>query len=481
VKTQVFKWSGNIPGYGAATPEGDVAVLIDGTYIATSRGRVALPSNDAVGFIDVHDGGKAGLLITGSGQRTDQAWLRTYGHWTAIAPVAYGMAPCRFNPALNEVWVATNGSQAKCVSLASLNARIVPADTGSQGFAYAKADGTMVNAWTVYINTKIGLCVYTDFGHVAIGQSLKGDSIVVRFADDGILRLLATGRLRNTVAKWDGGSKFGIVYVNYAGHETTAVWATEAELRALKPVVATPTAPPQPPAPPVPPKPPTEPKPLTGITDAQFATLERVRAQYPPTGLSPGEIGAILNEVAWVHRAEGVGMQAKPSGTAATQPRTGTSVWNGMRFVVDGKHIGQDVLIGAAIGTATPGRGEPGLADPASFVHPVEPIFTEVPPVIVVPPPAVPPAVPPVPPVVVPPTPPPTVPDLVAKVDAILAGVVVLATTLKEVAARLDAIKAEADADAADLGLTHAVVVGIDAQLKRGFKSRYLGDITPKE
>jgi len=108
---------------------------------------------------------------------------------------------------------------------------------------------------------------------------------------------------------------------------------------------------------------------MPGITDAQFDTLVRVRNKYGDT-LDEKQIGALLNEVAWIHRAEGVGMQSKNSGTIAIQPTTGLTIWRGMRFAGD---IGQDVLGGASIGKCIPTRGTVGPADPKTFVAPVEP------------------------------------------------------------------------------------------------------------
>lgn len=115
--------------------------------------------------------------------------------------------------------------------------------------------------------------------------------------------------------------------------------------------------------------PPPEPKPMSGITDAQFATLVSVRAKYGET-LDEKQIGALLNEVAWIHRSEGVGMQSKNAGTIAVQPKTGLTIWRGMRFA---GHIGQDVLGQASIGKCIPTRGTAGPADPNTFVAPVEP------------------------------------------------------------------------------------------------------------
>jgi hypothetical protein len=177
------------------------------------------------------------------------------------------------------------------------------------------------------------------------------------------------GRLRVAFATNLGESAGSVVVID------VDLSAPRTDLRVTAPAPPVPDAPPQP----------TAPQPA-GLTDAQFTTLERVRAKYG-AHVTPQEIGAILNEVAWIHRGEGLGLQAKAGGTVAFQPRTNRMIWNGIRI----GNVGQDVLGGASIGLATPTRGEAGPADPASFVAPVEPIGT-VPPVdppgpIVVPPP----------------------------------------------------------------------------------------------
>lgn len=115
---------------------------------------------------------------------------------------------------------------------------------------------------------------------------------------------------------------------------------------------------------------------MSGITDAQFATLVSVRNKYGET-LDEKQIGALLNEVAWIHRSEGVGMQSKNGGTIAVQPKTGLTIWRGMRFV---GNIGQDVLGSASVGKCIPTRGNVGPADPNTFVAPVEPEGAVIPP-----------------------------------------------------------------------------------------------------
>jgi hypothetical protein len=127
-----------------------------------------------------------------------------------------------------------------------------------------------------------------------------------------------------------------------------------------------------------------------GLTDAQFATLKAERAKYAAAILTPEEIGIVLNATAWKHRNDAgarLGMQAKPSGTASVQPKTGTRIWNGLRIVAaDGSHWGEDVCGGCSVGQFNPVRATPGPADKNTFVAPVETGVTPPPPPPVDPP-----------------------------------------------------------------------------------------------
>jgi hypothetical protein len=113
---------------------------------------------------------------------------------------------------------------------------------------------------------------------------------------------------------------------------------------------------------------------MDGITDAQFSTLLELRRHYPET-MSPEQTGDMLNRWTWTHRADGLGMQSKPSGTHAILPN-GTPVWNGVRGRnAAGQFFGQDVLGAASIGLNTPVRGEAveiRETDPP-FVAPIDP------------------------------------------------------------------------------------------------------------
>jgi hypothetical protein len=51
--------------------------------------------------------------------------------------------------------------------------------------------------------------------------------------------------------------------------------------------------------------------------------VARARAKYP-TPMSAAQQAAVVNEVAWLHRAEGWAVLGKPGGNNCPQPRTGT-------------------------------------------------------------------------------------------------------------------------------------------------------------
>jgi hypothetical protein len=94
------------------------------------------------------------------------------------------------------------------------------------------------------------------------------------------------------------------------------------------------------------------------------ATLARVRAKYPPT-INGVTGAAILNEVAFIHRAEGYALLGKPGGNNCPQPKTGTRISCDFLIVNrGGSWFGQDVLVSA------PGENEQSAANPAADVNP---------------------------------------------------------------------------------------------------------------
>ena len=152
------------------------------------------------------------------------------------------------------------------------------------------------------------------------------------------------------------------------------------------------------PVPEPPPQPEPPPMPRQGITAAQFETLVRLRSQLHPTlaeidaedgriGLSAVTAGLYINACAWHHRddpAGQLGMQEKSGGTGSisTVIRNGqhVRVWNGIRIIRNGEHIGQDVFVAASIGRFEPALGVADVADPQTFVAPVNPTVLPEPP-----------------------------------------------------------------------------------------------------
>lgn len=79
-------------------------------------------------------------------------------------------------------------------------------------------------------------------------------------------------------------------------------------------------------------------------------TLQTIRPLYP-TPMSNAQLGEMLNQVAWLHRAEGYGLLYKPAGANCPQPQTGIKVSRDILMLPDGRIY--DCLIDAE-GDATP-------------------------------------------------------------------------------------------------------------------------------
>lgn len=91
-------------------------------------------------------------------------------------------------------------------------------------------------------------------------------------------------------------------------------------------------------------------------------TLVRVRAKYPAL-VTAEQAAAILNETAWVHRADGWAILGKPGGTNCPQPTTAIPIsCDFLIHRINGIWWGWDALIGT---------GKPGQPGPASPNTPI--------------------------------------------------------------------------------------------------------------
>lgn len=107
-------------------------------------------------------------------------------------------------------------------------------------------------------------------------------------------------------------------------------------------------------------------------------TLQEVRGRYAAS-ITADECVAVLNEVAWIHRASGFGLLHKPGGNHGLQPRTGTPCsvdW----LVHAPSGLGGDVLVdcpnvidGPERAPAAASWAEGKAFDVSRFIAPVEP------------------------------------------------------------------------------------------------------------
>ena len=388
-------WYCDVAGVG-----GDYVALVRDSHLQTSRGTVPLPGENVL-YVRAAVDGFGILKLCGVGHQSDQAW--EYPAWQPRG-LAHGVSACIFDH--------------------TGTLRIATRAQGSQGYRYINDQGQPVTGDDTY-NSQTALAQsygltelweWTKQGDLYAGQNSKDECILVcpagttysphlpmaeqlaraasmerRVLEPGACRFIRFVRVGSVcaVALWKPQENCAVLF-----------WFTVDEIATL-PLESTP-----PPDPDNPPTNPTDPEPSMQLPDAIFATLKAVRPKYP-TPL--GQLGAaLLNEVAWIHRAEGWGIEAKTGGNVCPQPTTGrTCGCDILRTATQGWDVLQDTE-----GDAIPVQSESGPADPARFVAPVAP-----------------------PDIIDPPDPPPS--DLTARVTALEAQVAVQGMRLQDQAAAL--------------------------------------------
>lgn len=329
----------SFPGgfYCDGLPSGEHAVLFPGSHLQTHRGRIDLPGEDVL-YLRITNIG--GFKIAGQGHQSGLAWLwdSADGQWRSFG-LTHGQSPVIFDAQGNLQVFRYSGP-----------------NTSSQGYRYVAEDGRIVTGDETYADPSRQIWEYTTLAGVTIGQGGQGGCEVLlperRRLEPGDTRFIR-------VSEKDGLFSIAIVKPG----EAVLLWATRAELAQL-PLVDSPAPPID--VPPVPQEPPS-------MADV-LETLKAERAKYPTDRpLTPAELGALLNAVAWAHKDEGVGLEKKTGGFNVPQPKTGIPVASDiLRFP---GNVGRDVL-GDADGAAVPVWGDPGPADPATFVAPVDPAVT---------------------------------------------------------------------------------------------------------
>lgn len=229
--------------YGVVLPGGQYAVLrwpgnAAPEAIQTHAGDVDLPHTEAaVEGVLYLDGRMVGGIFEfgGQGKESGEAWVFRSTEWRPFG-TTYGVWPVLFTDDAVLVWNthderSRNGRDYRRVPDVGAASEVPSGIETGQGFRFVKPDGTIVFGDHSLQDPARGLCEFTDYGDVAIGQGVEG-GMVVRFADDGVLRVLASGRcLMPKVHR--AGDTFGIAFHQPDTVEMVLRVMTSDELRAL--------------------------------------------------------------------------------------------------------------------------------------------------------------------------------------------------------------------------------------------------------
>lgn len=296
----LVRWSGGIPGFGDARPDGRYVVAQPGVCVVTDTGSVPQPDGQPARYLTLPPTGPR-FACTWSNGGPDRA-----KEWNGTQWWDRGLS-CGTNAVIYGLDGAIYISRCE-------------APQGPLGWRYVDSIGRLVTCESTYANAALGLYEWTAWSDVRIGQG--ADGAVVWFPDLGLRRLSfqalrATGNLRNIRARRDGDA-FAITVVDYDQHLTTVTWATLAELRAMPAVVAATPAPAPTPVPtptptPVPTPAPT-PRPTMVPTDTEMVDFTaRLEALYRDTLGRSTELTHVdaLGRSLWpyryaVHRQQGL-------------------------------------------------------------------------------------------------------------------------------------------------------------------------------
>lgn len=328
--------------------------LPNGTWVAGSLTQIQRGSFEADGPILPWPGHATlfpriwgDLRIIGQAQREPSdpqrgAWLYDGGQWQHLSTEAPGVSPCIFD--------------------LSGNVHIATAAQGSQGFRYCDLNGTLVtgddtlNAQRAK-GVELGLSDFWEFTHLAGVTIGQGQAACIAQVGHGPHRVLEPGACYDIRFQREGDD-CSVAMIKREENKAVFLWFKAQELDGL-PLETGPIEPPI--------DPPVDPETPVQLPDNVYATLKALRPKYPtPLG---DQGAALLNEVAWTHRAEGYGLESKSGGNTCPQPTTGKTCGCD---ILRTQTLGWDCL-GDAEGAGTPVQADSGPADPARFVAPIDP------------------------------------------------------------------------------------------------------------
>lgn len=256
MKTIILSWSGPIPGYADALPDGSYIGLIpDQLKLSSSLGTIPLPGI-MVRTPRLSRNGSKICAVGDDGFPWEYAF--STGQWRKDPRPVVGEYGCIYDA--GGVLTVNPGPWAVGYRYISESGQIVQCKE-SPGHAGSYADPSR------------GLYEYTEFHDCAIGQGGAG-GVLVWFPDGA--RVLTgggvpgLGHAAQYITVNREGDDFALTVVSLPQHLTFVIWCSLAELRAMPPyAVVTQPPPPLPPPPPPPPETPTMPVAPNRLTDLQ--------------------------------------------------------------------------------------------------------------------------------------------------------------------------------------------------------------------
>jgi len=234
--------------YPDTLPDGRTARVQWGVGVIDPDGATIPFPPGATAFDCLRIGPTGSIAGTANVNRTDFAWV-----WGGYGWLNFGAAPGRNAVAWGpdgSLYVIRSRDRAE-VFQPNGSIKTVYGEFGPLGLRFIAWDGRIVTTAETYADVSRGLYEYTDWGDCAIGQGGKPDQgVVVRFADDGILRRFHLGADRDV--RWErDGNQIAVSWTAQTTDEACVWMGTMEELRMLEPV-STPEPEPEPEPPPPP-------------------------------------------------------------------------------------------------------------------------------------------------------------------------------------------------------------------------------------
>jgi hypothetical protein len=204
--------------YGFLLPDRTFGVVIEGSHIQTSRGRVEFPGEDLLRL----DGTiwRDVLWLAGEGHGTGHAWLWNGSSWHDFGPT-HGVETCAFGTGI--LCFAISGDTYRTINLDTGEVTDGHGAFGSQGIRYVNEQNVPVPGDATLFDGTVH--EFTDRGDVRVGQGHEGGTLA-----NG--RLVEDGECFFPKFKRDG-DRLGIYLVQFAKGRGVGHLLSRAEVESL--------------------------------------------------------------------------------------------------------------------------------------------------------------------------------------------------------------------------------------------------------